>query len=213
VANLSVTDTTVNYMVTYSGLSGNASAAHIHGSGDSQNPSLNVLIPFSNPSGKSGYISGSAAMTAQQRADILAGKTYVNVHSSTSPTGEIRGQAMRVVYTAALNGTNEKPTGVTTAGTGTAKITIYGKELKYDVSWSNLSGSATAGHIHGRADANNVASPIVTFGNVTGASGAASGITQASVATLEAIVDGMAYVNMHTPGNPNGEIRGQLAAP
>jgi hypothetical protein len=213
VANLSVTDNTVNYLVTYSGLTGNASAAHIHGSGDSQSPSLGVLIPFNNPSGKSGYITGSAAMTPQQRADILAGKTYVNIHSSTSPGGEIRGQAMRTVYTATMNGANEKPTAVTTSGTGVAKITIYGNELKYEVSWSNLSGSATAGHIHGRADANNIASPIVTFSNVTGASGSTTAIVQANVATLEAIVDGMAYVNVHTALNPSGEIRGQLAAP
>ena len=212
VANLSVAGNTLNYMVTYSGLTGNASAAHIHGSGDSQSPSLPVILPFNNPSGKSGYISGTVSMTDPQKTDVLAGRTYVNIHSTANTTGEIRGQAMRTVYAVTMNGANEKPTAVTTSGTGAAKITIYGRELKYEVSWSNLSGSATAGHIHGRADASGTAIPIVTFSGVTGASGSTTGIVQASVATLEAIVDGMAYVNVHTPNNPNGEIRGQLAA-
>jgi hypothetical protein len=212
VANLSVAGNTLNYMVTYGGLSGNASAAHIHGVGDSQSTSLPVILPFTNPSGKSGYISGTVAMTDQQKTDVLAGRTYVNVHSSANPGGEIRGQAMRTVYTATMNGANEQPTPVTTAGTGTAKFTIYGRELKYEVNWSNLSGSATAGHIHGRADATGTAIPIVTFTGVTGATGSTTGIVQASVATLEAIVDGMTYANIHTGNNPGGEIRGQLAA-
>jgi hypothetical protein len=212
VANLSIAGTTVNYMVTYSGLTGDANNAHIHGVGTSQDASLPVLIPFNKPTGKSGYITGSATATAQQIADILAGKTYVNLHSTTNTGGELRGQAMRNVYTTIMNGANEKPTAVVTPGTGTAKITIYGRELKYEVSWSNLTTGANAGHIHGRADANNVAPPIVTFSGVTGATGSTTGIVQATTAILEAIVDGMAYVNIHTPGaNQGGEIRGQLA--
>jgi hypothetical protein len=211
VANLSVAGTNLNYMVSYSGLTGDANNAHIHGVGNSQSASLPVLLPFNKPSGKAGYITGTVGMTDQQRADVLAGLTYVNVHSTTNASGEIRGQAMRTVYTTTMNGANEKPDAVNTTATGTAKITIYGREVNYQVSWNNLSSPATAGHIHGPADANSVATPILFFTNVSGLSGSTSGIVQATVRTLEAIVDGMAYVNVHSGNNPNGEIRGQLA--
>jgi hypothetical protein len=212
VANLSVAGNTLNYLVTYQGLSSSANNAHIHGFGDSQSASLSVAIPFTQPTGTNGYIMGTATMTENQRTNILTGKSYVNIHSVNNPGGEIRGQAMPTVYTAILNGANERPTPVTTAGAGTAKITILGRELKYELTWTSLTDVAQAGHIHGRADVNGSASAIQAFSGFSGTSGSTSGIVETSVATLEAIVDGMAYVNIHSSvNNGAGEIRGQLA--
>jgi hypothetical protein len=35
---------------------------------------------------------GTTVLTDAQAADLLAGRTYVNVHTSVHPPGEIRGQ-------------------------------------------------------------------------------------------------------------------------
>ena len=78
----------VTWDVTYSGLSGPAMAAHIHGPAD---PGQNapVVVPFKV---KASPIKGSKILTAAQVADLEAGKYYVNIHTAANKGGEIRGQ-------------------------------------------------------------------------------------------------------------------------
>lgn len=79
---------TLHYTVEYSGLSGPATAAHIHGPAD-PNHNAPVVIPFANPASP---IKGTAPLNEQQQADLKSGKYYVNVHTQQNPAGEIRGQ-------------------------------------------------------------------------------------------------------------------------
>ncbi len=75
--------------VKYSGLSGPAVAAHIHGPAD-MGANADPVIPFK---GKlKSPIKGSATLTDAQAADLEAGKYYVNVHTAANKDGEIRGQ-------------------------------------------------------------------------------------------------------------------------
>src|ERR1700758_4883319 len=82
----------LQWTVTYEGLSGPATAAHFHGPAPvGQN--AGVVIPIDkkalpNP------IKGSATLTEQQVTDLMAGQWYFNIHTSQNPTGEIRGQVM-----------------------------------------------------------------------------------------------------------------------
>lgn len=87
------TDTNaLSWKVTYSGLSGPAVGAHIHGPAvPGQN--AGVLIPFANVSSQP--ITGQTTVTPQQIADLVAGRWYVNVHTPGHPGGEIRGQLQR----------------------------------------------------------------------------------------------------------------------
>jgi len=137
----------------------------------------------------------------------------VNIHTGTNPSGEIRGQILRNKYVATLSGANQVPA-VTTAATGNATVEIYGNELRYNVTFNNLEGgNASAAHIHGRAATTASAGVLFGFAGVpNAASGTFSGVGKASTATRNAIVDGLSYVNIHTPGinGGNGEIRGQL---
>ena len=75
--------------VTYSGLTGPAMAAHIHGPA---NPGQNapVVIPFTGS--LTSPIKGSKVLTASQAGALEAGKYYVNVHTAKYKGGEIRGQ-------------------------------------------------------------------------------------------------------------------------
>ncbi|WP_339724952.1 CHRD domain-containing protein [uncultured Paraglaciecola sp.] len=78
--------------ISWSGLLGNVTAAHFHGAAlFNQNAGVQVTIPIvSNPT------SGSATISAAQATDLLAGLWYINIHTDFSPSGEIRGQVMRV---------------------------------------------------------------------------------------------------------------------
>src|ERR1700721_2214340 len=79
----------ISYNVTYSGLGGPATAAHIH-CGAAAGANAGVAVPLGNASASP--ISGSGTMTDAQLADLQAGKCYVNVHTDANKGGEIRGQ-------------------------------------------------------------------------------------------------------------------------
>jgi uncharacterized protein (TIGR03118 family) len=81
----------VLYAVSYSGLAGAATGAHIHGPADATQPAP-ILVFLNTPSGTSGSISGTVSLTPAELADLLAGMTYINIHSTVHQGGEIRGQ-------------------------------------------------------------------------------------------------------------------------
>jgi len=82
----------LSWKVTYSGLSGPATAAHFHGPAESgKNAGVAVAIPNAGSS----PVEGSATLTDAQAADLEAGKYYVNIHTAANPGGEIRGQVTK----------------------------------------------------------------------------------------------------------------------
>ena len=72
----------------YSGLSGEPTAAHFHGPADpGKNAGVALVIkPFASP------FEGTATLTDAQATDLLAGRWYVNIHTVANPGGELRGQ-------------------------------------------------------------------------------------------------------------------------
>jgi hypothetical protein len=88
-ATLDTATRKLTWDVTYSGLTGPAMAAHIHGPA---NPGQNapVLIPFTGS--LASPIKGSKVLTAAQAGALEAGKYYVNIHTAKNKGGEIRGQ-------------------------------------------------------------------------------------------------------------------------
>jgi Cu/Zn superoxide dismutase len=78
--------------VSFSGLTANATAGHIHtGAAGVPGP---VTFPFANvPSATSGDIPEQAfPATAQQVLDLKSGNMYANIHNANFPGGEIRAQ-------------------------------------------------------------------------------------------------------------------------
>jgi hypothetical protein len=86
--NLDTATKQVTYSVTYTGLTEPVTAAHIH-CGAAAGANAGVAVPFK---GTDSPITGSAALTDAQIADLEAGKCYVNVHTATNKGGEIRAQ-------------------------------------------------------------------------------------------------------------------------
>lgn len=82
----------LSWKLTYSGLSGPATAAHFHGPAEAgKNAGVAVAIP----NATSSPVSGSATLTDAQAADLMAGKYYINIHTAANPAGEIRGQVTK----------------------------------------------------------------------------------------------------------------------
>ena len=91
-------DNSFQYSISYSGLSGNSTAAHIHGPAPVGQPASVVYglsgSPFGTPSGT---LSGTILnLTPTDISQLNNGLWYVNVHSTTFGGGEIRGQVTAV---------------------------------------------------------------------------------------------------------------------
>jgi hypothetical protein len=110
------------------------------------------------------------------------------------------------------SGAQEVPAVTTTAsGTLTGSYDTVSKSLIYSVSWTGLSGDATAAHFHGPALAGEVAPPIETLSIVTnGSAGTATDTITASSVLHVALMAGRVYYNVHTAAYPDGEIRGHV---
>ena len=90
-ASLDTISKQLSWKGSYSGLTGDATAAHFHGPA-AAGANAGVVVPI--PSFKSPF-PGAAGLTDAQVADLTAGKWYVNIHSAKFPSGEIRGQMVK----------------------------------------------------------------------------------------------------------------------
>ncbi|MBQ0929092.1 CHRD domain-containing protein [Ideonella sp. 3Y2] len=88
-ASLEPDSRVLTWRISYSGLSGPVTAAHFHGpamAGQNAAPVVPIGGPLLSP------IMGRATLTPSQAADLIAGKWYLNLHTTAHPNGEARGQ-------------------------------------------------------------------------------------------------------------------------
>lgn len=81
----------LRWKLSFSGLSGPATAGHFHGPA-AIGANANIALPFKGP--VKSPLQGQATLTPTQAADLLAGKWYVNIQTAAHPGGEIRGQVI-----------------------------------------------------------------------------------------------------------------------
>jgi hypothetical protein len=82
----------LTWTVTFSGLTGDATAAHFHGPAEPGKNAPVVIMIGMNPTSPA---KGAATLTDAQAADLLAGRWYLNIHTAANRPGEIRGQVVK----------------------------------------------------------------------------------------------------------------------
>jgi hypothetical protein len=82
----------LEWTVEYSDLTSPPAAAHFHGPAE-PGKNAGVVVPFEGD--LASPIKGSATLTDEQAADLLAGKYYINIHTPAHKGGEIRGQVTK----------------------------------------------------------------------------------------------------------------------
>ena len=108
-ATLDTSTNVFTYSATFSGLSTNITAGHIHGPFPNGQTSAGVILnfgtvgTFTGVGTTSGSVSGTVTLNSATqftsavngdslRKLLLAGAVYVNIHTQQNPAGEIRGQ-------------------------------------------------------------------------------------------------------------------------
>lgn len=212
--------------------------AHIHcGKAGENGPVVVFLDKAGGVLTDSDIVDPSCGSTiAELTGTMVAGGAYIAVHSTSHPSGEVRGNLGGTIdIEVPLKGSNLVPT-VTTNVNGTAFMSVEDRggvvnDIQYvvvlhDIGMKGLLGTAGA-HIHcGMAGSNG---PVVAYlaypipGGVNGSSYAFNGVLYADDiidntcgATLaelvSSLISGDAYVNVHSNVNPNGEVRGDIGA-
>jgi CHRD domain len=137
-------------------------------------------------------------------AGALAVLVFAAVSSARSTSGMYH-------LSATLNAGQEVPKQVVKnqSGHGSFTATLSGTHLAWKLTFTKLTGAATAAHIHigGMGKAGNVVVPLCTP-----CKSGMKGTATISASLLKTIKKHGTYVNVHTAKNPSGEIRGQLVA-
>jgi len=117
-------DNTITLNLTFDGVIGTVNNAHLHGPAD-RGTAAGVKIGI----GQTSPITDVVTYSEADEADILAGKWYVNIHSTAYPGGELRGQLDNL-------GAADKLLTVATTGTGSGAVTATGINCPGDCSES-----------------------------------------------------------------------------
>jgi hypothetical protein len=129
--------------------------------------------------------------------------------------GAARVTAEQIQVRALMNAAQEvpAPAGNTAAARGTftatATKTATGASLQWRLTFGNLTGDAVAAHIHTGAPGQPGPVTVSLCGPCTSG---ATGTAQLDATVLAALQNGGTYVNVHTPTNRGGEIRGQVGS-
>lgn len=220
-----------NYLTatgTFSGLSGPlavniAGGAHIHHGFSGQNGPVDFVLTVSPTANKTGGIIypeyNRFYLDHHQKKALLKEAFYVNIHSTTYPSGEIRGQVSSIYkgasYEGNLSGSQEVPS-IGTNATGNVYVNYNGgKHLRVSGSFKGLSSPVVGAHIHlGKRGQNG---PVVKSLYPRLDANKRGGVFEAHyndfVLTQEqinALFDNGLYLNIHTASNRGGELRAQL---
>ncbi|MCC5450597.1 CHRD domain-containing protein [Rheinheimera sp. UJ51] len=212
-ALVNTTNYAVEVVAVTSGVN-DATMAHIHTGRVGNNGS--VLVALEQADGEVGVwvTPENTAINAEIFAVLASGGHYVNVHTPANPSGELRGQILTdnfALATFKLSGAQEVPRVTTTAsGDGYALVntTDYSVEV---VAVTQGVNDATMAHIHtGRVGNNGPVLVALEQDQTNLGKWSTSAETEINADIFAVLASGGHYVNVHTPANPGGELRGQI---
>jgi len=199
----------IYYRETFARLSAPFSAGHIHVGAAGTNGKVIKPFAFVGNSAEGVYSNIPDSLIIQ----FIKGNTYLNVHTSANPAGEIRGQlnyTSGVGFVTTLDGLQENPP-LNVPGQGTGYF-IWGSPvqnaLNFQVTVAGLTSSYTGSHFHvGGPGVNGAVVHGYDFGTDSTVN---STWNNPADDYLIDLAQGNLYTNVHTSNNPGGEIRGQL---
>ena len=148
------------------------------------------------------------------RFHLLAGALVLAFGLAAVGGAAARSQATTIRIAATMTAASETPSpkgdvsGARGTFTATLTKTATGADMSWRLEFSNLTGNAIAAHVH--VAARGVAGPVRIPLCAPCTSGA-TGTAPVDATVLDAIQNDRAYVNVHTPTNPAGEIRDQVS--
>lgn len=193
--------------VTFTGLSGAPTGAHIHRADTSIVFGLDQAADNATAT-----VPANTVLSAADYAQLLAGTLYFNVHTVANTNGEIRGAITGTtgvtVGLATPNGGQEVPPNASTAvGRGILVVDSTTREILIAYVTHNVIG-ANAAHIH--AGIPGVIGGIrITLNLGTNVATAAQGAVMTAQDMADLAINYL-YFNVHSPTYPDGEIRGQI---
>ncbi|MGE3165979.1 MAG: CHRD domain-containing protein [Planctomycetota bacterium] len=204
--SIDIANNLLSYHIEYTGLSSPEFVSHIHCPGNfGEN---DPLPPHTLPAGPLKV--GSWSYPDEFEDDILEGRSYVLVHSTMFPGGEIRGQIIPSL--SPLDASQEVQTPpVVSPGVGYALFAVNRAQnmLGFNVRYADLTGMQTVAHIHGPAAPGANGGIVVALPTGNPKIGAVA-LTPGNMADFDA---GLLYVNIHSSTFTLGEVRGQILPP
>ena len=147
-------------------------------------------------------------MTTRRHITQLALASLTLAAAALTGCASMNAPSNMVAMSTALRGANEVPANTSPAtGTVDAVLNKDTNLLRWKVSYTGLTGPATAGHFHGPAAVTANAGVVLGWATAESGSEGSATLTAAQAADLMA---GRWYANIHTKANPGGEIRGQM---
>lgn len=200
----------------YSGMTSDVAAAHLHGLAE-PGVAIGVIFGFDVTGGTEGTFSGDSTLSDDNLAGLLAGQTYVNVHTENNGAGEIRGQVVDSdirVFNLELTPEMAVPTptlnGAMPSGEATVVVDASTGEVEVSGTYMGMTSDVSAAHLHGLADPGVATGVIFGFDVSGGTDGTFSGSSVLSGENLAGLLAGQTYLNVHTEMNGAGEIRAQV---
>lgn len=119
-------------------------------------------------------------------------------------------QAQNETYRARLSPMPTTPQTVTTiTGEGEVILSLNGNTLSVEGNFAGMSSVATAAHVHNGPPAQ--PGPVVhTLNITTSTSGDISAVLELTDTQVEALRNNELYIQVHSEGNPPGELRGWI---
>jgi len=223
ILELNPTLDTLFYKTLATGLSGAITAAHIHNAtfGMDGGVAFN-LTPSISGNEINGMVTGTD-LTNDLITKMLRGETYINLHTATNAAGEIRGQVYKFArdgYRIYMSGDQQVPAlSIAAQGSGYISVARDASDARIMVVISDLTGPATAGHLHKAIAGENggVAFNLSSMLSMTTTDEAVMGYWKSDNATTpftvmnaNTIYEDSIYINIHTSINAGGEFRGQV---
>jgi len=200
--------------------------AHIHLGFTGQNGGIEVTLnPTLTDNDTAGTFSETETLTAEQINALRARQLYVNIHSETYPSGELRGQILpagNTYFQAYASGGHEVPSNVSTAQGGLS-LEYDGTDLVVTGSFSGLTSdymevgtTGSGSHLHTGFAGQNGGVEISLTPTLSSDSRSGTFLAEdntfenVSAEIVETLTNRGHYLNIHSADYPAGEIRGQV---